>query len=588
MWARVQKLTQISLRKKIIIAIITCLIVPSIIAIAVSNYLTRDAMLDLATETAQDSLDRADIYVNNYISSMVYVMNNIQFDPSISSIMKTLGQQSKDPALLVLEGQKITQKLQALTAAYQNMYITVLLPNDAYFTSYREFDFNPIELRSEPWFSDLDQLSIYDVHWVGFQKNYIESTRQESPYLITLAKVLKSGGKPYAYIILSVEEQSISDIFNGYSQIEKMILMDSQGIIISSIDDTEIGSQFEFFNESSKLLEIDNKEYLLLNKQISFADWSLSSLVSYQNTIERIQAIQRFNYLVQIIFVLIFIVLLFLIMNRIMKPLLGLERVASRFDLDNLHERVQIRGKDEIGRLGQVFNQLLDHIQNMIKQITEEQSRKREVEIELLQAQINPHFLFNLLNSIRMRILMNGDKESADIISSLSKLLRMTITRNNEFQSVPVEVEVARHYVKLMNVRHNHKIQYHEFVDPNVLMETLPRFTIQPFIENAFIHGLKQKHGDITLSIWKDQSFMYLSVKDNGMGMKEERLEDLHKSFQRGQDKSESQVNGIGLKNVYDRLRIIYDSSFSLDIYSDPESGTEIKVQIPLAKKGEV
>jgi len=583
-----ERLAKLSLRQKIMLSVVACLIAPPFIAVQVSNYFTRDVLREQAAMNAKESLDVANLYVTELINTMIYMTNNIQFDNEMTTVMKKLGQEPLDPALLVLDGKQVTSKLETLVFSKNHIYISVLLPNGAYFTNYNGSEFNPLQFRSQAWFSQLDRLTEYDIYWVGTHPNYIQSRTQASPYMITMARTLKSGNaKPYGYIVLSAEEQMVSDFFNKYEPHQKMTLVDDTGTVLSTTDKQQIGSRLSYFDTMDQLqtknLLLDNEEYIVLNQNLPFADWQLISLVSYQNAIERIQNIRRNDYWVQIVFLLLFIIFLFWIISRIMKPLVVLARVASVVKLGNLNVRADIRGADEIGRLGQVFDQMLDRIERMIEQITEEQTRKRKVELELLQAQINPHFLFNLLNSIRIRIRMRGDRESADIISSLSKLLRMTINRNNEFLPVHVEVETVRHYVKLMNVRHNQKIQYEESVASNALMEEIPRFTIQPFIENAFIHGLKQKYGHITLSIWKSEKWLFIAVKDDGAGMEEATIDDLKTSFSREEHHEKSKISGIGLSNVHDRLQLIYGSSFRLEIRSDIDQGTEIVVRLPLA-----
>lgn len=572
-------------------SIIICLIAPPFIAIQVSNYFTRDVLREQAAKNAHESLDVANLFVTHLFNTMIYMTNNIQFDNETTTVMKKLGQQPLDPAQLVLDGKYMTNKLETLVFSTDHVYMSVLLPNNAYFTNYSGSEFDPLKFRSEPWFPKLDQLSDYDILWVGSQPNYIQSRSKASPYMITIARVLKSGNsQPYAYLILSVEAQMINDFFNKHATTQKMALTDSAGKILAGTDNDQIGTTFAYADTITdplkpKFLMVDHQEYILLNESILFSGWHLISLISYENAIGKIQNIRTNDYLAQFVFLLIFIVFLFWIINRITKPLVVLAKVASNVNLGTLNVRADIRGSDEIGRLGRVFNQMLDRIESMIDQITEEQTRKRKLELELLQAQINPHFLFNLLNSIRMKIRMRGDIESADIISSLSKLLRMTINRNNEFVPVHLEADTVRHYVKLMNVRHNQKIQFEESIASNVLLEEIPRLTIQPFIENAFIHGLNQKYGHIVLSIWKDENYLFISVKDDGVGIGVQRMTDLQKSLKREEN---SRINGIGLKNVYDRLTMVYGTSFKMDIHSDVHKGTEIRIKLPLTGKGEV
>jgi len=581
-----------SLRQKLMISIVLCLIAPPLIAINVSNYLTKDVLREQAVTFAKESLDVANLFVTDLINSMVYITNNIQFDNESTTLLKKLGQSPRDSAEMVLKGPVLTNKLETLTFSKDHMYITVLLPNGAYFTNYAVSEFNPVKFFQEPWFSQLDQMTEYDINWVGVHANYIQSGSKSSPYMITIARVLKaSDSKPYAYVILSSEEQHITDFFKKYLPSQRMGLLDSNGKVLASFNDNEIGKAYPYYpavlNQSESDFPLVDNQFILLSENLPFSKWKLVSLVRYQNAVGEIQRIRKNDYLIQISFLIIFIILLFWLVNRITKPMIVLVRVASHVKNGSLNHRANIRGSDEIGRLGQVFDQMLDQISAMIAQIKEEQSRKHLLELEVLQAQINPHFLFNLLNSIRLKTSIKGDEESADIISSLSKLLRMTINRNNEFQPVHVEVDLVRHYVKLINYRHNQKVQFEESIASNVLLEELPRFTIQPLIENAFIHGLSQKHGTIILSIWREDIYLVISVEDNGVGIMQETMNEIRKSFRREKKESLARASGIGLKNINERLAIIYGPLFQMDIQSDPHKGTQVILKLPLGIKGE-
>lgn len=138
--------------------------------------------------------------------------------------------------------------------------------------------------------------------------------------------------------------------------------------------------------------------------------------------------------------------------------------------------RSYIRGQDEIGNLGMSIDQMLDHIKYMIAEITETQTRKRKAELAMLQVQINPHFLFNVLNSIRMKVLRKGDVESAQMMSSLSKLLRMTISQDQDLIYLHEEVGTVKEYVQLMDMRQKEKVNLEIDVSPDVLFEKVPRF----------------------------------------------------------------------------------------------------------------
>lgn len=300
----------------------------------------------------------------------------------------------------------------------------------------------------------------------------------------------------------------------------------------------------------------------------------MRSLTPYESVTNKIGNLFNYVFIMQIIFFLLFAIVLFYFLNQWTKPIMKLFRTASKVEKGFLQERSKVVGRDEVGHLGRAFDRMLDRVEEMIGQIKKEQARKRMAELEMLQAQVNPHFLFNTLNSIRMQLILSGEDEIAGTVASLSSLLRMSINRNNEFLPLHEEAETAQHYMQLMNFRHQDGVKLHVNLASDTLLEPIPRFTLQPLVENAYSHGLQQKQGDIFVSAWKQSGYLYIEIKDTGIGLTEEKMREI---------KSGTLISGIGLKNVRERLQIIYGDLFALEMKSPPGQGLSITLRIPLA-----
>ncbi|MFK4996720.1 sensor histidine kinase [Bacillus sp. N9] len=211
----------------------------------------------------------------------------------------------------------------------------------------------------------------------------------------------------------------------------------------------------------------------------------------------------------------------------------------------------------------------------------------------MLQAQINPHFLFNVLNSIRMKVLMKRDHESAEMIGSLSKLLRMTIDKNKGMVMFHEEVEINRDYVRLMNMRQKQTVDLQVDVSPDTYLIKIPRLILQPIIENAMIHGLSQKAGIIKINARIEANTLFVEVRDNGIGMNPSQLNEVRDKL------SESTVNenesttkdqafsSIGLSNVYERMKLTFGPRFTMNIESSPGNGTVVSMHIPIERSAE-
>nr|WP_243735007.1 histidine kinase [Paenibacillus turpanensis] len=284
-----------------------------------------------------------------------------------------------------------------------------------------------------------------------------------------------------------------------------------------------------------------------------------------------------------------------IILNRTFtRPLVRLGKLAHTVQRGNLEVRSHIKGNDEIGRLGASFDQMLDRIKQMIREITLEQSRKRKAELAMLQAQINPHFLFNVLNSIRVTVLRKGDQDSAAMLASLSRLLRMTIGREEESITLHEEVSIAIDYVALMNMRQKEKVQLHVDIAADVMLAKVPRFFLQPLIENAIIHGLQKVAGCISVSACQAESqLLEVKVCDDGVGMPEAALRKLRRKLAErdtvidGGGEQGARFSGIGLRNVNERLRIRFGDAVQIGVTSAEGEGTCITVRIPLSEVNE-
>lgn len=594
-----RKLGGLSLRHRLIISSVLCVLLPSLITIVVSSYLTKDTLEQRAIKQSKDTLSMIELSISGYFNNLLNISNYIQFNSEINSILKGNLKDAELQSTSQLGGlqhAKITKNLENVMAFSAPTYITILLPNGAYYTNYSTYEYDPENFFKQSWFNKIEKQNFYESYWIGGHQTYIHSRSNENPYLMTIVRTMQISGNTYGYIIVSVNEKEISNVFQQFTESsgQQFMLIDSNGTILSHPNSKNVSKDLTH-NEHLSLKQTDwgivtqdEKEYLMVNHPISFSDWELVSLVPYKETVGDIGTISRTTLLIQFIFFSIFLVVLIYLVKEFTEPIAKLSRTVEEVEKGNLQIRSGIRGEADIAKLGSSFDKMLNRIQDMIKQIKIEETYKRKAELEMLQAQVNPHFLFNVLNSIRLKIILKGDKESASLIQSLSLLLRMTINRNNEFIALKEEIEIVHHYVKLMNFRHQEHLELISHVDAEILQEEVPRFFIQPLIENALIHGFDREGGKVFLSAWLKEESLFIRIKDNGRGMTDKELENLkdhifHSSNNEYAGKRDS-FTGIGVKNVYQRLMMIYGANFHMEITSKRNEGTEFMFYIPLKK----
>ncbi len=592
------------MRSKLVLSSVLFLILPVLITVAVSSYVTKDVIKEQAVMNATKRLEMIDSHISNLLNSMIYTANYVQFDSEINILLRNQkyemqNSRQTDPEFNALDYKKITAKLENISISRDEMYISILVSENLYFSNYSFYDYKPAQFYHEPWFQSVQQLPEGSTNWFGANPNYIQSKRKESPYMMTLVRVVKGlSSQPFGYIVVSINENQFKSIMNNRETDERIMLINSQEVVLSYQNNEKMAASAAYIDrivsgKNADIVEMDGTKYLLVKRSLTSLGWQLLILTPYKEAVSKINVIYGSNLIIQIALFSAFLLILVYLVIQFTKPVIKRGNVALAVERGKMESRSNIRGNDEVGRLGYLFDKMLDRVQEMIKQIRTEQAKKREVELKMLQAQVNPHFLFNLLNSIRLRIMLMGDEENASLISSLSLLLRMTISRNNEFIPLREEFNIVVQYVKLMNVRREESIDIDVRLPPDCMFDEVPRFLIQPLVENVFNHGIRQGKGKIVLIARKSDDDLMISVEDNGAGMSEELLHHLRnqlvadsdRRLERTEAHQESErFSGIGIQNIYERMELIYGGRFQMTIDSQLGAGSKFSLYIPISK----
>jgi len=294
-----------------------------------------------------------------------------------------------------------------------------------------------------------------------------------------------------------------------------------------------------------------------------------SELIANQNQI-------RISYLLWAVLALaIALILSFYLSRRLSRPIKRLQKQMKQVEKGNFDIRSEVLAENEIGQLGRTFNVMVGRIKELMDQILQNENAKRKNELKLLQAQINPHFLYNTLDSIIWMAARRKHEEVMEMTSALAKLFRAIINRNNETVSVRVELEHISNYLSIQKMRYKDKLGYLIDVDPDMMEYQVPKIILQPIVENAIYHGIKNKPGLGTIRITgliQDSDLVFI-VEDNGIGMDPESIEQAMKS-------SEGSGQSIGLRNVNERIKL-FGHEYGISLKSEPAAGTEVTIVLP-------
>ncbi|WP_020618021.1 sensor histidine kinase [Paenibacillus daejeonensis] len=581
---------QQSLRQKLILTSIACLVLPTIGMILITSHYSKLIIREHTLDKATQSLTIVQSQINTILGEMVSVANFVHFDPEIKILLEE-GKTSPVAA------RQLTTRLEQVAGETLDLRLTLLDREGRAYSDYSFYEFKPMDFIARDWFDELDRMSSgYETMFLGAEANYLASQKADMPYVFITARALRESSTkpPYAYLIVSRTEAAIRERFETLE--EDVFLLNNERTILSNRNVGQIGMNFDSVLppqeglSSPDIIHLNEANQLFLTLPLAYGDWRLVSLAPYEQLTGKLNGISRSGLLLQVGFAVCFLLVLAYLLRRFTKPIHTLGKAARQIEAGNLAVRSNIRGEDEVGSLGRSFDHMLDRIQQMMLDYKRQQELKRQAEIAMLQAQLHPHFLFNVLSSIRMRLLLKKDAENAKLLSTLSAMLRASLSRQEEFVTLEQEIETAKQYMELMGFAMRYPTESELSVPPELLTVTVPRLIMQPIIENAYKHGFSKQGGRIVIDISEENRKLMIRVKNNGSGINEARAAELERRMSRVQEAGDSSgpsKSGIGLSNVYTRLKLIYGSDFEMNIQSLDDHWTAVILRFPLHPAGE-
>lgn len=416
---------------------------------------------------------------------------------------------------------------------------------------------------------------------------------QYSSCLVTI-KVLcnKLTKEPYGFVYVIIKQSTLNkyyDYFAGNGNSIAIIAPD--GTVVSSNIPLMIGVKNEPLYDISENILNNNLKYI--NTKLKSSDVTILAkhLPTYNfnivGTIDKNIALNEMYDTSEIITIsllisLIFIIIIFFIIRRTTKPISTLANTMPKIINGDFNNHIPVEGSFEVRELSTAFNYMLDGLNKYVKAQIKMQKEKRKAEIHALQMQINPHFIYNTLSSIKWLIWQGKIEKSSETIDAFISLLRNTISNKNEMITILEEVTNLKNYVLINHIRYGDSINVNFFIMPNCEDYIIPKLILQPFIENAFFHGFADKsNGSIHVFINEQNNNLVCEIIDNGVGIKNE---DMRKIFGHSNENHEH-FTSIGINNVNDRIKLLYGDEYGATITSEENKGTNVRVVIPAQKE---
>lgn len=368
---------------------------------------------------------------------------------------------------------------------------------------------------------------------------------------------------------------------------ESMGLIDEQGRIIVSDFAAEQDMTSLISGQMDETLDLNDEEYFVVERQSERTGWKIIILTPVASVMDGITVLRTAIIVSVMVGGVLFLILTFILSTMITRPILNLIKAMRGARFGTLKPIPVKSATMEINELGNTYNQMVVSLNELIEVVYQKEIIQSRTELKALQAQINPHFLFNTLEAFYWALDEKGNEELAQIVVAMSGLFRYVISKDDEDEWVTVgdEMEHAERYLKIMEMRMLDRLSWQIDADEVCCKAHIPKLLVQPLVENAILHGVEQRvgHGNVVIRVKPSDTpgRTRIEVSDDGPGMTEERLKSLLETLELGQGESEK-GKGVGLSNVNKRLRLYYASDTTgLDIQSEAGKGTTMAFEIP-------
>ena len=540
----------------------------------------QSAMEQIVMEDNARVIDQVNINLNSYLRNMMRISDSVYYN----SIKQTdFGVSGIDNDLnLLYEANKDT--LVSLACFTEDGSLISAVP----FSSLKP----GIDVTKQEWFRNttkrVENLQFSDFH----VQNLFTNSSNRYYWVISLSRgveITRNGNLESGILLVDMDISGISQIFTKVNSESTgyVYLIDSDGQLIYHPKQNLIYSHLiEENNEYVSTLEdgthrdvFNGEERMLVLKTVGYTGWKIVSVTPMDSLYGSFSRSQMMAALILVIAIIAMIFVNLIVSNRMATPLKRLEKSVKQMDFSP-NPQIYIGGPHEIRHLGRTIQSMVTEMRRLTDDIVREQEEKRKNELDTLQSQINPHFLYNTLDSIMWMIEAENYEDAISMIQALGSLFRISLSRGKTIITVQEELQHAKNYIAIQKYRYKNKFEACFEVDESLLPYKTVKLILQPLIENAIYYGMEFMDGDgeIYIRAKTDGTDLFFEVEDNGPGMPEE----LSASLLTDENRTRTRGSGIGLRNVHQRIQLYFGNRYGLEIESEPDEGTLIRVHLPL------
>lgn len=584
----IQILNDMKIRNKLIISFVVVVFVPvAIVGVFLTGELRRFAFVN-ALEQAYQNVER----VKKRTLEVVNVADDLSYRLSYDERLKSLANHQYENVYEVVRAYQDYPDLRQAIQMYKEISNIRFYSENKTMLNNWEFIFPERDIKQSEWY----QAAMNNIGLIRW--DYIKDERDHKNYL-SLVKGVDLGSKNNrGVLVINVNSSLLNTILS--QETFDTILVDSKNNIVASNRPELYGKTLADIHDSSgvvyqrsgtyeSVIDHEATKVLIepLKPEVSSEGLRIISIFSIDSIMKDANRTNKLAMTVIIVSLILAVLLIYSFSALISNRLLRLSKHISKVGTGNLGVTMEIDGKDEIGQLSRQFNSMVRNVNDLMNEVQESNLQKRlmeqkqnEIKFKMMASQINPHFLFNALESIRMEAHLKGETEIANVVRLLGKMMRSNLEIGSGKITIQNEIEMVQCYLDIQQFRYEDRLIFELDVDEKANPVLVPPLIIQPLVENAVIHGMDHKQESTTIRVkaTADKDRITISVSDNGAGITKDRLEEI-RSFLAESDEKEG--GRIGLRNVHIRLQLTYGAEHGLRINSEQGIGTIIEFSIP-------
>ncbi|WP_170311627.1 sensor histidine kinase [Vallitalea okinawensis] len=575
----------ISIKKKLIIFVLMMLIYPILLVIFFGVYNNEKIIKDRFVSYVENDVKGTKTRISKDLKDMESFFQDLLYNIDIYDLFKAKPSDIEENDVMAnyIFKRDIEKYLKSTIYAKREFDLVTIqfIDEDNVYYAERETGFIDIDEIPTDIFIDLieekNQVIYYYDH--GYEKSII--------YLVRAVYDLDSFEKMgvmsfridhhYLEEIVQTANRDPAESTHLYTDSGERLISVGQRYNDSIVEENQLYLQ----DEGTYSYEVDGKDYYVIVKAIEGVNLRIISIMSTDMLIADTEQVLKIILILCLISIPIYILIANIFYKDIISPFNLLIQKMKNIEKGELNTVIDIQRKNEIGYLYHSFNSMAKRLKYLVEYVYEEEIARKNAEISALQSQINPHFLYNTLETINWKAQLSGEQDIAEMIQALSNLMDANMNRNGEkYITVKQEIKYMDSYLFLIQKRFGDKIAYEKNVEEETLDKKLPKLIIQPIIENAIKHGIQPiGRGKVSLYSSLSDDNLVIYVEDNGVGIERAELEQIKQGHRH------SDLKSIGLNNVIKRLKLIYGEEANVHIESEVAQGTKVRVMIPVSSE---